>query len=155
MAHLGLVLIGDPLGEAYLKEIKMSAPQALQEIGLSPLLLEAKDGLAITNGAQLSTALSTLICADAKILIASAELAAAMSTEALLGVSRAFNPAVHKLRPYPGAIATAKAIRRHIEGSTLIDSVPQKVQDAYSLRCSPQVIGAVRDMYSFVEGLAV
>ena len=152
LAHLGLVLIGDPLGEAMLNGEKLSAPQALERIGLEPIQLEAKDGLAITNGAQLSTSLACLLCADVQTLIKSAELAASMSIEALLGVSRAFHPAVHQLRPYPGAIECAKQICSHIHGSTLIDSVPEKVQDAYSLRCTPQVLGSVRDMLSFVSG---
>lgn len=150
LAHLGLVLMGDPLGEAILDGKKLPAPQALAQVGLEPILLEAKDGLAITNGAQLSTSLSTLICSDMQNLIKSAELAASMSIEALLGVSRAFHPAVHQLRPYRGAIECAGEIRKYIQGSTLIDSVPEKVQDAYSLRCTPQVLGAVRDTHRFV-----
>ena len=76
LAHLGLVLIGDPLGEAIINGQRMPAPQALTQINCPALKLEAKDGLAITNGAQLSTALATLICADTRILIKSAELAA-------------------------------------------------------------------------------
>jgi len=150
LAHLGLVLIGDPLGEAMIDGVRYTAPDALQQKNLSPIQLEAKDGLAITNGAQLSTAISTLICADVQILINTAELAAAMSIEALLGVSRAFHPAVHTLRPYQGARECAANICRYIKGSSLIDSVPEKVQDAYSLRCTPQVLGAVRDMHRFV-----
>ena len=152
LAHLGLVMIGDPLGEAKLNGEHLSAPEALARIGLEAIKLEAKDGLAITNGAQLSTALSSLLCADTKVLIETAELAASMSIEALLGVSRAFHPSVHQLRPYKGAILCAEQLRSHMKGSTLIDSVPQKVQDAYSLRCTPQVLGAVRDMHAFVCG---
>ncbi|MEC7986360.1 MAG: aromatic amino acid ammonia-lyase [Myxococcota bacterium] len=151
LAHLGLVLIGDPMGEAFLGGVRMPAPEALQKTGIPRLTLQAKDGLAITNGAQLSTAIACLSCFDAEQLIKAAELAAAMSTEALLGVSRAFHPSVHQLRPYPGAIRTAHNIRHYFAGSTLIDSVPEKVQDAYSIRCSPQVIGAARDMYDFVK----
>ena len=151
LAHLGLVLIGDPLGEAIVDGERLTAPQALEKIGLPPIVLEAKDGLAITNGAQLSTAISSLLCADTQNLIKSAELAASMSIEALLGVSRAFHASVHELRPYRGAIACARQIRNHIQGSTLIDSVPEKVQDAYSLRCTPQVLGSVRDVYDFVS----
>ena len=151
LAHLGLVMIGDPLGEAIVNGVRLPAPEALSQCQISPIQLEAKDGLAITNGAQLSTSLSSLICADAKTLIHTAELAASMSIEALLGVSRAFHPSVHTLRPYKGAQQCAASIRNHISGSTLIDSVPQKVQDAYSLRCTPQVLGAVRDMHRFVS----
>jgi histidine ammonia-lyase len=150
LAHLGLVLIGDPLGEAIWKGERLPADQALAAADIPPLILEAKDGLAITNGAQLSTALATLNILDSEYLIKAAEIAAAMSIDALLGVSRAFHPEVHKLRPYRGAKACAANLCTMLNGSELIDSVPEKVQDAYSLRCTPQVLGAVRDTTSFV-----
>ena len=105
----------------------------------------------ITNGAQLSTAIATLNILEAKRLMLAGELAAAMSMEALLGISRAFHPDVHKMRPYIGARQCAFNIRQLIKGSTLIDSVPEKLQDAYSIRCTPQILGAVRDMLRFVE----
>lgn len=151
LAHLGLMLIGDPLGEAVVNGQSITAPEALETAGIQPLVLEAKDGLAITNGAQLSTAIATLNIIEAKRLVLAGELAAAMSMEALLGISRAFHPEVHKMRPYLGAKQCAFNIRQLIEGSTLIDSVPEKLQDAYSIRCTPQVLGAVRDMLRFVE----
>ena len=149
LAHLGLVLIGDPEGTAEFNGQILPADQALQLAGLSPIHLEAKDGLAITNGAQLSTAISALACHDAKELVLAAEIAAALSFEALLGVSRAIHPSVHRLRPYKGSLACARNLRTLLEGSDYIDSVPEKVQDAYSLRCTPQVIGASRDTISF------
>ncbi len=151
LAHLGLMLIGDPLGEATVNGQTVDAPTGLKQAGLEPLVLEAKDGLAITNGAQLSTAIATLNILEAKQLMLAGELAAAMSMEALLGISRAFHPDVHKMRPYIGARQCAFNIRRLIKGSTLIDSVPEKLQDAYSIRCTPQILGAVRDMLRFVE----
>jgi histidine ammonia-lyase len=156
LAHLGLMLIGDPLGEAMIvddsgKCTYLDAPAALHMAELAPLVLEAKDGLAITNGAQLSTAIATLNIIEGKRLLLAGELAASMSMEALLGISRAFHPAVHKMRPYLGAKQCAYNIRTLTKGSTLMDSVPEKLQDAYSIRCTPQVLGAVRDMMRFVE----
>ena len=145
LAHLGLVMIGDEDGEAWVDNVLMSAPKALETVGLQPLQLEAKDGLAITNGAQLSTAITALSLYDAQNIVLSAEIFMAMSMEALLGISRAFDPQVHMMRPYKGAQDCAQNIRSLIDGSTLIDSVPEKLQDAYSIRCTPQVIGATRD----------
>ncbi len=152
LAHLGLVLVGDPEGEAVYQGRRLSAPDALAAAGLRALSLEAKDGLAITNGAQLTTALAALACHDAGRTLLAAEIAAALSIEALRGATRAFHPAVHALRPYPGARATASNLRRLLQGSTLVDSVPGKVQDAYSLRCTPSVVGAARDALAFVVG---
>lgn len=152
LAHLGLVLIGDPEGEAWWQGQRVPAPQALAAAGIPPLQLEAKDGLAITNGAQLTTGLAALACYDAERTLLAAEIAAALSIEALRGATRAFHPAVHALRPYPGAIATAADLRRLLSGSQLVDSVPGKVQDAYSLRCTPSVVGACRDALAFAAG---
>jgi histidine ammonia-lyase len=149
LAHLGLAMIGDPMGEAVVGGERMPAIEALSRCGIAPHRLQAKDGLAITNGAQLSTALAALACFDAERLVLAAELAAAMSIEALLGASRAFHPAVHRLRPYQGAIDCASNLCTLMEGSGLLDSVPEKLQDAYSLRCTPQVIGASRDSIAF------
>jgi histidine ammonia-lyase len=78
-----------------------------------------------------------------------------MSIEALLGVTRAFHPAVHALRPHPGAIETAAELRRHLRGSTLVDSMPDKVQDAYSLRCAPVVLGATRDVLRYGQAVVL
>lgn len=151
LAHLGLLLIGDPEGEAVIDGQNIPADQALKLAGLEPIQLQAKDGLAITNGAQLSAAISAYNIIQSRKLITAAEIAAAMSSEALLAASRAFHPAVHQQRPYAGAILTARNLRRMWKGSSLIDSMKDKVQDAYSIRCTPQVIGAVRDTYEFVR----
>ena len=151
LAHLGLALIGDPQGEINWKGEVLSAPKALSAAKIQPLKLEAKDGLAITNGAQLSTALAVLNLLEGKRLIQIAEVAAAMSMDALLGISRAFHPDVHKQRPYLGARQTAANLCTLLEDSDFMDSVPEKLQDAYSLRCTPPILGAVRDMLRFVE----
>jgi len=128
---------------------ELSAAEAMKRAGIPRLKLEAKDGLAITNGAQLTTAIAALACHDTIQLVSAAELAAAMSIEALRGESRAFRAGVHALRPYPGATATASNLRSLLAGSAHVDSMPEKLQDAYSLRCTPQVVGACRDAITY------
>lgn len=149
LAHLGLVMMKGDHGEVFYQGQRTSAAEGMAAAGIPRITLEAKDGLAITNGAQLTTAIAALACADAALLILSAEIAAAMTMEALRGVSRAFVAAVHQLRPYRGARACAANLRTLLAGSKLIDSLPDKVQDAYSLRCTPQVLGAARDTMAF------
>ena len=150
LAHLGLVLAeGSGGGRAVLCGVELDAAEAMRRAGIDKIRLEAKDGLAITNGAQLTTAIAALACWDADLLVQAAEVAAAMSVDALRGCTRAFHPLVHAQRPYPGAITTAASLRRLLRGSQLVDSVPGKVQDAYSLRCTPQVLGACRDSIAF------
>ncbi len=151
LAHLGLVMAEGDHGEAWVDGRRVPAGDAMAGAGIPRLQLEAKDGLAITNGAQLTTGLAALCCHDAAVLVLAAELAAAMSIDALRGATRAFHPAVHALRPYQGARDCAANLRRLLAGSRLVDSVPDKVQDAYSLRCTPPVLGAVRDQVAFVR----
>lgn len=151
LAHLGLVMTEGDHGRVRYLGAEMSAAEAMSKAGIPRLTLEAKDGLAITNGAQVTTAIAALSVAGAASLVRAAELAAAMSIEALRGVSRAFEKDVHALRPYPGAVTVAANLRALFAGSTLIDSLPDKVQDAYSLRCTPAVLGAVRDALTYVE----
>lgn len=162
LSHLALVVFGEG-GEARFGKNTdggaqsrpgsqgqwLPGPAAMAAAGIPTLRLEAKDGLAMTNGAQLTTAISALALYDADVLVRTAERAAAMSIEALRGVTRAFHPAVHALRPHPGAIESASQLRAHLAGSTLTDSIPDKVQDAYSLRCTPVVIGAARDVLAY------
>lgn len=145
LSHLALVVFGEGgevLGGG-------GGVEAMRVAGIPTLTPGAKDGLAMTNGAQLTTAITALALHDALVLLRSAERAAAMSIEALRGVSRAFHPAVHALRPHPGAIETAARLRELLAGSTLVDSMPEKVQDAYSLRCTPVVLGAARDVLRY------
>lgn len=151
LAHLGLVLAEGDHGRVCLQGEEMSAAEGMSRAGIERLQMEAKDGLAITNGAQLTTAIGALAMYDAASLVEAAELAAAMSIEALRGASRAFVAGVHALRPYPGAIATAANLRALLAGSALIDSMPEKLQDAYSLRCTPQVLGACRDAIFYAQ----
>lgn len=149
LAHLALALVEGDHGRVWYQGRLQPAAEAMAAARIPRLTLQAKDGLALTNGAQLTTALAALACVDARRLLLAAEVAAAMSIEALKGASRAFHPAVHALRPYAGARATAENLCTLMAGSTLVDSVPGKVQDAYSLRCTPQVLGASRDTLAF------
>ena len=121
---------------------------ALRETGLEPLVLGAKEGLAILNGTQLMSALGALLAADASRLLGTASVAAAMSVEALLGTDVAFSEARQAARPHPGQVAVAAELRWLLRDSTLQRAhhgSAHKVQDPYSLRYAPQVHGAVRD----------
>ena len=157
LSHLALVLSQDPTsdsdapsGRAWYDGKLMSGKESMQSAGLSRLKLHAKEGLAITNGATFATALLALACYDTDHLLRIAEISASLSIEALLGVTNAFDPRLHEVRSHPGQIAVAKRIRNLIRSSTLVDS-SDRVQDAYSLRCTPQVIGPVWDILSFIK----
>ncbi len=146
LAHLALPLIGR--GEVELRGHRMPALVALREVGLEPLTLQAKEGLALLNGTQLMTAIGALLLADADRLGATASVAAAISVEALLGTDVAFSAAYQLARPHPGQIAVAAELRHLLRDSSVQTGHhddAHKVQDPYSLRCVPQVHGAVRD----------
>ncbi|MEQ1505202.1 MAG: aromatic amino acid ammonia-lyase, partial [Myxococcota bacterium] len=155
LAHLGLVVFdgeGGEHGVAWFGDERLTAPEAMARAGIARLVPGPKEGLAMTNGAQLTTGIAALTCVDAQNLVACAEIAAALSFEALRATTRALHPAVHALRPFPGAVGVAADLRRLLAGSSLADSVPDKVQDAYSLRCTPTVVGAVRDALTYASG---
>jgi histidine ammonia-lyase len=145
LAHMAAVLTGE--GEAWLGDKRMPAALALRGAGLQPLELEAKEGLALINGTQLSTAIASLACVGAGRVWESAMAAAALSTEVLLGSIQPAREDVQALRPYPGALEAARRTRAYSEGSALVESHADcgRVQDAYSLRCVPQVMGASWD----------
>jgi len=146
LAHLALPLIGR--GQVELRGQQMPALVALRELGLEPLVLEAKEGLALLNGTQQMSAIGALLLTDADRLCRTASVAAAMSVEALLGTDVAFSAAYQLARPHPGQIAVAAEMRHLLRESGIQAShkaLPHKVQDPYSLRCVPQVHGAVRD----------
>ena len=146
LAHLALPLIGR--GQVELRGQQMPALVALRELGLEPLVLQAKEGLALLNGTQLMSAIGALVLADADRLGRTASVAAAMSVEALLGTDVAFSAAYQLARPHPGQIAVAAELRHLLRDSGFQAShkaTTHKVQDPYSLRCVPQVHGAVRD----------
>ena len=151
LAHLASVLVGE--GEAWLADKRMPAALALRGAGLQPLTLEAKEGLALVNGTQFSAALLLLACLDARRVWEAAVAAAALSTEVLLGSFQPARAEVQALRPYPGAIETARRLRAYAEDSALVASHKNcgRVQDAYSLRCVPQVLGASWDAIEHVE----
>ncbi|MFP3915805.1 MAG: histidine ammonia-lyase [Actinomycetota bacterium] len=146
-AHMALPLIGE--GEVKVDGRVLPARAALQEAGLEPLTLEAKEGLSLLNGTEGMSALLCLGISRAERLAAVADLAAALSVEALMGSARPFRPEIHRLRPHPGQAASAVRIARLLEGSEIgaghADDFTHAVQDAYSLRCAPQVHGAVAD----------
>ena len=156
LAHLAGVLLGE--GEAWLGDRRLPAALALRGAGLQPLVLEAKEGLALINGTQFSTALAVLARVDAGRVWEAAVAAAALGTEVLLG---SFEPAredVQALRPYRGALETARRLRAWSADSALAASHADcgQVQDAYCLRCAPQVLGAAWDALEHVaEQLAV
>jgi histidine ammonia-lyase len=158
LCHLGLVLFrgpdDDPAESGWARHAgeRLRGAEAMARAGLPRLVPGPKEGLAISNGAQVTTALAALACFDAEGLVHAAEIAAAMSWEAVQGVSRALHPGVHALRPYRGAVDTAADLRRLLKGSDLVDAMSDKVQDAYSIRCTPQVLGAVRDGIRFAAG---
>jgi histidine ammonia-lyase len=146
LAHIGLCLIGEGLmlqdGEP------VQAGKVLREAGLRPLSLATKEGLALINGTDGMLAMLLLALEDLRILLKTADLTTAMSVEALFGTDRVFREDLHRLRPHPGQLASARNIARVLSGSPIVAShrdSPHLVQDAYSLRCAPQVYGAARD----------
>ncbi len=145
LAHLTLVLLG--LGEAFYKGQRLSGRQALSKCGMKPLQLASGEGLALVNGTQVMTALGGLAVFDAIRLSKLTDIAAAMSLEVLMGSRTEFDSKIHKVRPHPGQAAVADNMARITQNSEIITSHKDcsRVQDAYTLRCSPQVHGASRD----------
>lgn len=144
LAHMSLPLIG--LGEATYQSEKLPGAEALARAGLSPVELEAKEGLALTNGTALMAAIGVLATLQAENLELVADVAGCLSLEALHGTQEAYDERIHAARPHPRQVECATFLRRLIEGSTFTRSRdPLNVQDAYTLRCIPQVHGAVRD----------
>ncbi len=146
LAHLALPLIGR--GEVRLGSRRLPALVALRELKIEPIALEPKEGLALLNGTQLMSAIGALLLADADRLVRTAGVAAAMSVEALLGTDVAYAPEYQLARPHPGQVEIARQLRHLLRHSSLMAShraSPHKVQDPYSLRCVPQVHGAIVD----------
>lgn len=145
LSHLALVLIGE--GTARCGEEILSGGEALERNHITPIVLQAKEGLALINGTQAMTGAGTLAWADAAQLARAADVIAAMSVEAMKGTDTAFDERIVNVRPYPGAIRVARNLCDLIRGSKIRESHRDchKVQDHYSLRCTPQVHGTVRD----------
>lgn len=145
LAHLALVLIGE--GQALVDGELLSGGEALQRAGLEPLVLEAKEGLALINGTQASAAVGALAFAHIRRLIEASDVVCALSLDALAATDAAFEPSVHEARPHPGQGRSARNLARLLKNSEIRKSHEDcvRVQDAYSLRCSPQVHGTARD----------
>lgn len=151
LAHLSLVLLGE--GEAIYRGKTMSGGEALQKAGIEPVILKAKEGLALLNGTQMMSALGALLLLNAEKLADVADLAGAMTIESLMGSHKPFDARIADVRAHPGHARSAQNIREHLEGSEIAVAHANcaKVQDAYSLRCIPQVHGAVRDLLVHVR----
>ena len=152
LAHLvlpmlgeGQVLIADRSG--HYSGAHLPAADALREAGIKPLLLEAKEAVSLINGTQGMLSVGTLALLAAEVLVDSADVIGALTLDALRGTDAAFDSRIHQVRPHPGQLRTAENLRRLLEGSQIRESHREcgRVQDAYSLRCMPQVHGAVRD----------
>ncbi len=156
LSHLALVFTTDEAdrdedsGLAIYKGEIMSGKSAMSSAGIKRIRLGAKEGLALNNGATFSAALAALNVIDAEHLLRTAEISLAMSLEAMLGCSSAFDPRLHEIRGHQGQIEVARNVLKIIHGSTLVNS-GRKVQDAYSLRCAPQVQGAACETVAFVR----
>jgi histidine ammonia-lyase len=154
LAHLAQVAIGE--GRATFRAREMPGAEAMRAAGIAPLVLEAKEGLALLNGTQAMLALAALALREAEIAVDTADVAAALSLDALRGSPAAFDPRIARVRSHPGHAITARNIERLNRGSEIREShrSPEKdprVQDPYSLRCAPQVHGAVRDALAQVR----
>ena len=150
MAQIALLLMGE--GEAYYKGELLDGKQAMDKAGIQIPGLQARDGLATINGSNLLTAMSAIFLYDANNWIKQAEIAAAMSLEALMANMKPYTPRLHEVRGFPGAVKSAKSIQKLIRGGDLIEGkIKCKVQDAYSMRSTPQVVGTARDALIFAR----
>jgi histidine ammonia-lyase len=150
LAHLALCLVGE--GNCSHEGRPQTASTALAAAGLAPVVLEAKEGLALINGTQLMTAVGGLALLEAGRLARAADIVGALTLDVLKGTDVAFDPRIHAARPHPGQAASARNLTKVLAGSAIRESHRDcgKVQDAYSLRCMPQVHGAARDALAYV-----
>src|SRR3569833_246974 len=154
LAHLALVAVGE--GEAFYRGERMAGGEALRRAGLKAIQLTAKEGLALLNGTQAMTAVGALAIARARRIVELSDLSGAMSLDALKGTPAAFDQRIQMARPHAGQIAAAEHLVRLLEGSQIRESHREhdtRVQDAYCLRCMPQVHGAVRGVLEHVAGV--
>lgn len=151
LAHLALPMIG--LGEAMVDGHRRPGAEALAAVGLQPLRLEAKEGLALINGTAFMAGVGALVTYDAEVLVQTADGVGALTLEALEGSPVPFDERLHRVRPHPRQMGCAAFLRRLLEGSEFLCDPrnPSQVQDAYSLRCMPQVHGAVRDVVAYAR----
>jgi histidine ammonia-lyase len=154
LAHAALVLLGE--GEAYHRGERISGAEALRRLGVAPLVLEAKEGLALINGTHLMAAIGALVFADTERLFSAALCAAAMSADACRGTDAYLDDRVHEARGQSGQREVASRLRALLEGSQIVPSHlhdDPRVQDPYSLRCAPQVLGASLDTLRFARSI--
>ncbi len=151
LAHMVLVMIGE--GEALYQGTRMGGKEAMDRAGIPIVELTSKEGLALINGTQVMTAIGALTVYDCQKLQQLADIAAALTLEGQRGIIDAFFKQVHEVRPHPGQLKTAENLLKLLEGSSLVTRQGQlRVQDAYTLRCIPQIHGASRDAIAYVEG---
>ena len=149
MGQMALVLLGE--GEAFYKGKRMSGKEAMDKAGIPTIRFEARDGLATINGANVMTGMGTIQIHDAERWLKTQEIISAMTLEVLNANMIAYDERIHKARGYPGAIDAAANIRTLTQGSDLLKQKGKKIQDAYSLRSTPQVVGAAKDAFKFAK----
>jgi histidine ammonia-lyase len=155
LSHIAAALIGE--GETFYRGARVPARKALRSAGITPVVLEAKEGLALNNGTQAMSAVGVLGVHDALVLADAADVSASMSLEAVKGKSTPFAERALATRPHPGQLTSARNIRAMVKNSRLVDRVDhdtrEKVQDSYSIRCAPQIHGASRDSIAYVASV--
>jgi histidine ammonia-lyase len=149
MGQVALVVMGE--GEAFYQGQRLPGGEAMRRAGLEPLTLEARDGLALINGSNVTTGMAALQLHDAWRWIRTSEVAAGMTLAALNANMKAYDERIHKLRGFSGAVACAANVRRIVAGSAFLGAKGKRVQDAYALRSTPQVVGAARDALDFAR----
>ena len=151
LAHLSLVLIGE--GEAWFEGRRLSGGEAMKAAQIAPIRLEAKEAISLMNGTQAMLAVGSLALMEARTLAATADVVSAISLDVLQGTDVAFDERIHRARPHAGQTLVAKHLRTMLEGSALRERHRscKRVQDAYSMRCIPQVHGAVRDVLDYAR----
>lgn len=150
LSHMVLTILG--LDQCFYQDRLMAATEALELAGIEPIELSYKEGLALNNGTPFMTALMCFVVRDAEILVKSADAICALSLEAAMGQTPAFDPRVHEARPHPGQITSAANVLRLVGESELVN-MNQEVQDCYSFRCVPQVHGSCRDNIEHIRGV--
>jgi histidine ammonia-lyase len=153
LSTIAACLLPDSQITVYYKGSQVPACDAFKTEGLKPISLTSKEGLSLNNGCQVSNSLAALCLHDAKLAIEALDFAFSLSAQALLARSSPFQECVHNVRPHSGQMVTADIYRQLLTGSKLIDADKSKVQDAYSIRCAPQVVGAVRQAFGYCRNI--
>ncbi len=150
MSQIAEVAIGE--GQAWFKGKTMSGAEAMKAAGLKPIVLSYKEGLGLINGSQMIAGLSALLIYDGYRLFKAGQIASSMTIDALKGVMKAFDPRIHAIRPFKGQNLVAANMRKIMADSEILADKSGKVQDGYSMRCTPQVLGPVNDMLDYARG---